>query len=176
MKKIILFILLSVSNIAISQNCKYKTNEVDEFTKNTILETKGGILTISGMGLGFSTAFSLKKINNTRYLNFQVISPSIFTLREDDEIMFKTDSENTINFKFPKTIIADYISGTRIGTSTTPSMWTGKILIPISDENYERLLAETISKLRVYTSDGYVDDDIKGKRAKKLQKYLKCIE
>lgn len=176
MKKTLLFILLSASTALMSQNCKYKINEVDEFTKSTILETKGGILTMSGMGFGFSTAYSMKKINDIKYLNLHISSPSIFTLREDAEIMFKTNTDHTINFKFPKTLISNYIPGSRIGTSTTPSMYAGSILIPISDDNYERLLAEQILKLRIYMSDGYVDNDIKAKRAKSFQEDLKCIE
>lgn len=176
MRKILLSFLFLVSAAMMSQNCKYKTNEVDEFTKNTILETKGGILTMSGMGFGFSAGYSMKKINNTKFLNFFVNNSSVFTLREDDEIMFKTDSDNVISFKYPKTTIPNYVPGTRIGTTTTPSMYSANILIEISDDNYRKLLAEKILKLRVYTSDGYIDNDIKSKRANSFQEALKCIE
>ena len=161
--------------LSFSQNCKYKINETDEFTKNKILETKYELLTISGLGFGFSSGYSLKKVNNNRYLKLGISSPSIFTLREGRDIMFKTSAEDVISLKFPETIIADYISGTRIGSSTTPSRWSGTILIPISDETYQRLLVEKILKVRIYTGDGYVDDDIKEKKAIKFQELLKCI-
>ncbi|MBF2709949.1 hypothetical protein [Flavobacterium soyangense] len=167
--------MLLTSTFLFGQNCKYKINEVDEFTKNIILETKAELLTISGMGFGFSSSYSFKKINNNRYLKLGITSPSIFTLRQGRDIMFKTNTEDIISLEFPETIVADYISGSRIGTSTTPSMWTGTILIPISNENYERLLKDKILKVRIYTGDGYIDDDVKEKRANKFQELLKCV-
>lgn len=155
-----------------SQNCKYKMNEVDEFTNDRILETKADVFTISGMGLGFSCGYSLKKINDQRYLKLNVMSPSIVSLREGDEIMFKTDKEETINMTFPTTVIAEGIYNSALKSTH----WNASILIPIPDNVNERFLNETLIKLRVYTTDGYVDDDIKAKRAKKFVEYLKCIQ
>lgn len=175
MKKIIYLLIIATSFFTYAQDCNYKTNEVDEFTKKTILETKAQTLTISGMGVGFSTAISFRKVDSNRYLKLKIASPSVFSLRKGDKIMFKTDSENTIDLEFENTVIADYNSGTLIGTTRTPSNWTGDIFINISDEIYNRLLNENILKLRVYTSDGYVDDDVSSKRNKKVKELLKCI-
>ncbi|RUT68638.1 hypothetical protein D0817_19965 [Flavobacterium cupreum] len=172
MKKITFLILLLAANYISAQNCKYKRNEVDEFTKNKILETKEDIFTISGMGLGFSCGYALLKINDVRYLKLHVMSPSIFTLRSEHEIMFKTDSENTINLQFIDTQIA---TGT-YNTTLKSTHWGAFTAIPISDEIYQRLLNEKISKLRIYTTDGYRDDDVSEKRDKKFKELLKCIE
>lgn len=172
MKKItlVLFaIILSVSSY--SQNCKYKTNEVDDFTKNKILETKEELLTISGMGFGFSTSYNLKKVNENRYLKLNVSSPNIFTIKAGDEIMFKSNNDKPISLKFSETVILE----PQYNSSSRSTIWYGFILIPISDENYIRLLQEPISKLRFYTSDGFIDDEIKDKRGKKFKELLKCI-
>jgi hypothetical protein len=176
MKKIILPALLLITSTIIGQNCKYKINEIDEFTKNKVLETKGGLLTMSGLGFGFSCSYSFKKINDIKFLNLSITSPSIFTLRQGRDIMFKTDKEETVILNFAETIVAEFVSGSRIGTMTSPSFWTGSILIPISNENFERLVNEKVLKLRVYTGDGYVDDDISVSSAKKFKEQLKCIE
>jgi len=172
MKKIILLTLILTTNFILGQNCKYKINETDEFTKNKILETKAELFTISGMGLGFSCGYSLKKINENKYLKLSISSPSIFTLRQGSEIMFKTDKEETINLKFPETVIADG----QYNSTLKSTHWGAYILIPIPNDINERLLNEKISKLRVYTGDGYIDDDIKEKRAVKFVEYLKCIQ
>ncbi len=172
MRKSLSLITLFFSIICFGQNCKYKTNEIDEFTKNKILETKIEVFTVSGMGLGFSTSYTLKKINEKRYLNFKITSPSIFTLREGDKIMFKTDSENTIDLIFPNTIIANNVYNSHLKTTT----WLENILIPIDELTYQRLSNEKVLKLRVYTTDGYIDDDINEKRSKKFKELLKCIE
>ncbi|HEX8576981.1 MAG TPA: hypothetical protein VF677_11870 [Flavobacterium sp.] len=172
MKKIIIALILGFTTFGYSQNCKYKINEVDEFSKNKILETKKEAFTMSGIGFGFSTNYSLKKINNDRYLKLYISSPKIFTLRQGDQIMLKTDSENTVSLVLMQTTIARSSYNDQLGSTT----WYEDVLIPITDENYQRLLTENILKLRVYTADGYIDDDVKEKRAKKFKEILKCIE
>jgi hypothetical protein len=173
MKKIALLLFTTFLSISsFGQNCKYKTNEVDEFTKNKILETKEELLTVSGMGFGFSTSYNLKKVNENRYLKLNISSPKILTIKAGDEIMFKTNNDNPISLKFSETVILQ----PQYNSSSRSTIWYEFILIPISDENYTRLLQEPISKLRLYTSDGFIDDEIKDKRDKKLKELLKCIE
>lgn len=172
MKKINLLLLGLTASITYSQDCKYKRNEVDEFTKHKILETKEGIFTISGMGLGFSVGYSLLKINDQRILKFNVVSPSIFTLQKGSEIMFKTDAENTINLIFPESVIANGL----YNNALKATHWSGSIQIYLTEENYQRLLNEKLLKLRIYTSAGYIDDDINTKRDNKFKEQLKCIK
>ncbi|URM37195.1 hypothetical protein [Flavobacterium anhuiense] len=172
MKKITLPFLLLYSSFIFSQDCKYKRNEIDEFTKNKILETKENLFTLSGMGLGFSCAYTLKKINDNRYINLHITAPSIFTLRESHEIMFKTEKDSTIDLKFIESIVAN---GT-YNTSLKSTHWSAQTMIPITAEAYERLKNEKITKLRVYTVDGHHDDDVSEKRDKKFKELLKCIE
>lgn len=172
MRETILLLLLIFTTSIFAQKCKFKINEVDEFTKNKILETRPAIFTSSGVGLGFSSSYSLKKINDEKYLKFKITSSSIFTLREGNKVMFKTNKEETINLKFPETIIANG----SYNTSFRTTFWTGEILIPISDEINKRFQNEKIIKLRVYTGDGYVDGEINSKRATKFVEHLKCIQ
>jgi hypothetical protein len=172
MKKIILIILLSGSFTMFGQNCKYKIDEIDEFTKSRIIETRESLFTISGMGLGFSCGYSLKKINDSRYLKLIITSPSIFTLRKGNKIMFLTDKEETIDLYFPESVVADGA----YNSSLKSTHWSAHIYIPISNNINERLLNEKLKKLRVYTADGYIDDDIKEKRAIKFVNYLRCIQ
>jgi hypothetical protein len=166
-----LFIAILIGNLTFGQNCKYKTNTIDEFTNDKILETKDEFFTISGMGLGFSTSYSLKKINEKRYLRLGILNPSIFTLREGDEVVFKTMTDTPISLKFPQTIIANG----QYNSASKSTYWITYSLILISDEVYNRLQNEKIIKLRVYTGDGFVDDNVKEKRAVKFQELLKCI-
>jgi|GEM_PF-3164934 len=166
-----LFIALLFANFTFGQNCKYKINTIDEFTKSQILQTKEEILTVSGMGFGFSTSYAFKKIDNARYLRLGISSSKIFTLKKGEEILFKTENENPVSLKFSETTIADG----QYNSSFKTTHWGGSVLIPISDEVYNRLQNEKIVKLRVYTADGYVDDDIKEKRAVKFKELLNCI-
>lgn len=171
MKKNTFLILVLFSTFIYGQDCKYKRNEVDEFTKDKILETKPELFTISGMGLGFSTSYSLLKINDQKFIKFNVTSPSIFTLQKGSEIMFKVEAENPIILTFPESIVANG----SYNTSLKSTHWGGSIVIPINDINYQRLLNEKITKLRVYTANGFIDDDISEKRDKKFKALLTCI-
>lgn len=172
MRPIYLIALILTSTFVYSQDCKYKKNEVDEFTKHKILETKSELFTISGMGLGFSTNYSLLKVNENRFLKLTITSPSIFTLEKGSDIMFKVEAENAITLTFPESIVANG----SYNTTLKSTHWNGYIIIPISEENYQRFLNEKISKLRVYTSNGYIDDDISEKRDKKFKNLLSCIQ
>ena len=148
--------------------CDYKVNKTDEFTKDIILETKGGRFTASGLFYG--SGYSLKKINGIKYLKFGIAGPSIFTLEKDGEIMFKTDEDKIITLKFTESMVADYVTANNI------TIWGANNHIQLTDDIYERFLNETIVKMRVYTSEGYIDDDIKSKHLKKFKEQLKCIE
>ena len=159
MKKIILGLLLVTSMISFSQNCKYKINETDEFTKNKILETEFEWIS-SNIGGSF------KKINDKKALRLQLNSSSVFSVREGSKVMFLTDKEEPITFIFPETNISKI--------STMTSFYSINYLM-LSEENQNRLLNEKISKIRIYYSDGYIDTDIKEKKAIKFQELLKCI-
>ncbi|MEZ0004913.1 hypothetical protein ABH942_000256 [Flavobacterium sp. 28YEA47A] len=170
MKKILLLLLLSGS-LAYGQKCKYKRDEVDEFTKHRILETKDNPLTISWTS-SFSCTYNLLNIDDKRYLVLNAYGPSAFTLREGAEVLFKTDAEEPIRLAFPKTVI----SGSGYNSSLKNIYFTASQMIPLPDEAYSRLLKEGITKLRVYTGQGYADDEVKPKHDKKLKEMLKCIE
>lgn len=159
MKKIILGLALLSMSISFSQNCKYKTNEVDEFTKNKILETE-----FEWISPNIGSSF--KKVNEKKALRLQINSSSVFSVREGSNVMFLTDKEDPITLVFSETNISKI--------STLTSFYSINYLI-LSDENQARLLNEKITKIRIYYSDGYVDTDIKEKKVMKFKELLKCI-
>lgn len=173
MKKVILVMLIGIIGLtASSQNCKYKRNEIDEFTGNTILTTKTKTTTINGMGFGTSSGVIGHKVNDTRYLKLVISSPSIFSIKDGALLMLKTSKGEIINIPFNDYVVAEgvYIDNLNM------TMWTAKPYLVLSDEIYTKLVEAEIVKIRWYTTDGYFEDDVKKKHKNNISDVLKCIE
>lgn len=161
MKNILIMLLFS-SCLIYSQDCKYKKNEVDEFTKNKILET-------NYEWLGEQTGYTLKKVNESRFLQVRIESFKMLSIHEGSKLMFLTEKEDPITILFPKFDIS------KRSDSPLKEYYIVES-IPLSDDIYERFKNETTTKVRIYTSDGYIEKKIKDKRALKFRELLKCIE
>ncbi|MCC9066334.1 hypothetical protein [Flavobacterium piscisymbiosum] len=162
MKKFYLITFLFTSLIIHSQDCKYKRNEVDEFTKHKVLETKSE-------WLAENIAYTLIKINDAKFLSIELGSFKVFAISDGAKLMFLPDKGDPIVLLFPKYEISKTTPGAVASQYVTQS-------INISDEIYQRFLDEKITKVRFYTTDGYIDKPVKEKRANKFRQQLKCIE
>lgn len=168
---ILLFMLLAGLTIN-AQNCKYAKNEVDKFTNKTILETKQDALGISGMGLGFTSGYSFYKSDDDKYIKFHFTTTgSLFAIREGDNVMMKLENGEVLSLKFSESVIADSSYNSMLKT-TIHSL---KTLVKLTDDDIETFKNNKIVDIRIYTTDGYIDDDVKEKRAVKFQQLLKCI-
>lgn len=172
MKKITLAIILFTSFSSFSQKCKYVKNEVDKFTNKTILETKLDALGVSGMGMGFTSGYSFYKSNNDRFIKFVFTTTgSVFAISKGEGVMFKLENGDVVTLHFLESVVSDvsYISGLNTSAKKITT------LVPLSDLEVEKLNKSLITDIRVYTTDGYIDDEVKKKRAVKFQELLKCI-
>lgn len=162
MKNITFLLLILLTTLSYGQDCKYKRNEVDQFTKNKVLETKSE-------WLGENIAYTLKKIDDTKYLRIELGSYSVFAINDGAKLMFLTDKDESIELIFPKYEIS----------KTTPGAVASQYVVEtinISGDVLKRLQTEKIIKVRFYTTEGYIDKPIKEKRASKFRDQLKCIE
>ena len=168
MKYILFLIMISSLSVA-AQDCKFKKNEVDEFTKQKVLETKQETLSKSGT---FYSAITAKKINDQRILEVYFSSLSLFSLYEGKTLMLLTDKGDVIELKFPESKVSDRLYNSAAKTTT----WFQTQYFPLNDDTYRKLLSSKINKVRVNSSDGYIDSEVKDKWWKKDQELLKCIE
>lgn len=160
MKKNICLILLLTSSLFYSQDCKYQRNEVDQFTKNKVVETKFE-------WLAEQTGYSLLKVDSVKFLKLYVESFKVFSIKDGAKLMFLTDKEEPITIVFPKYDISKRGTSSEFYISET---------ITLSDEDFKRFQNEKITKVRYYTTEGYIEKNIKEKRANKFRESLKCIE
>lgn len=161
MKKL-LWIVLIFTGFGYSQDCKYKKNEIDDFTKKKIIETKSEWLCEN-------VAYSFKKNDDTKYLRVEIGSFKVFAISDGAKLMFLTDKEDPIVLIFQKYEIS------RTTPGAIASQYVSEI-INISEDVLKRFQNEKITKVRIYTTDGYIDHDIKEKRFKRFQETLKCIQ
>lgn len=159
MKKLIF--ALFICAIANGQDCKYAVDKIDEFTKDKILELKETQFS----NYKYSSGYTLKKVNDNRYIVFSIRNSDVFSLPKDNRLMLKTETD-VIELFFPKTIVAE---GNQF-------VWYAYISIPINDNVYQKLLIDKLNKIRVYATSGYFEFEVKAKNALKFQENLKCIE
>ena len=169
--KAIFLVVFFFPNFCFAQ--KLVKNEVDEFTKASIKTTSWETITYSGRFVAYA---SISKIDETYYLNLRVMLPSseVFSIDKGDELMIKTATDSIItlyNLKYE-------ISCTGCGAkgllgSGVPGM---EVKYKIPSEIVSFLLNTRINKLRIYTTDGYAEGDIKDKNAETLIKLLKLVK
>lgn len=168
----ILLLIALISITATAQKCKYTKNKVDEFTGHNVTITKAKALVITGMGFGVTAGVQLKKINDSKYLVFQVTGPNIFTLQEGSSLMLKTSNDDIIEIPFVNTVIADH---TYIATINT-TVWSGEQTMVLDADLIAKLSDVEIVKIRWYTSEGYIENEVKRKNQKNISELIACIE
>ncbi|MBC3759519.1 hypothetical protein H7U19_13965 [Hyunsoonleella sp. SJ7] len=174
MKNFTLLILL-IGALSFAQNCRYHINETDDFTNEKIKETKGVSITkadviSTGIGTGASARAKARKVDNTRYLVFQLTSYEMFIVNEGGIIMLKSTSGEVIKLKFDKSVVADF------SYSGDTTIWTAVCSATLDDETFNKLENAEIEKVRWYTDEGYLERDAKKKQFGNIAGILKCIK
>jgi hypothetical protein len=97
----------------------------------------------------------------------------VFSIDKDMQIMFKLDNGDIVtlnNLKF--TVTCNGCGATGFVGSQAEGI---DVRYPITKEQVEKLKAGKIVKVRVYTGDGYIDQDIKDKNAEKVTASLNLL-
>lgn len=152
------------------QDCKYSVDKIDEFTNHRILETRSKLLGKRGLGLYNNTYVVGKKIDSLRAIIIGLSDNDIFTLREDNAVIFKFTNGETLSLFFRKAVIADY------SNVNSMTYWHATQFIPLTEFEFEKLTKNTVSKVRIQTNKSNEDFDVKEKDAKNLIEILNCIK
>lgn len=167
MKKIILLIIVLTSSFAFSQ--ELKRNDTDEFTGRSIKETSWEVLANKIP----HTYVRFRLIDSVKVIDFKIMIGGVFSIREGENILLKLENNEILKFK-----VSEYtISGRGDGAvKTYGSDAQGvKISCYLSEENYRKIKTNVISKIRVNTSEGYTECDIKEKKYNKVKELIELI-
>lgn len=152
---------------------KLKVNKIDEFTNASVKRTSWE--TINYSGKSFMAYVRISKIDDILYLNLKIMLPSdeVFSIDKENELMIKTSTDSIItlyNLKYE-------ISCTGCGANGLlgSALQGMEVSYKIPAEMVSYLLNNMIKKLRIYTTDGYVEDNINDKHAETFIKLLKLV-
>jgi len=172
MKKTVLLITTMLTIISLQSFAqKLEENKVDDFTNKSVKRTSWETLYTTFTANAY---FRISNIDNTKYFDFKYQNGTVFSIDNGQELMFKLNNGDIV-----KVVNLNY---TLTCTGCGAKGFTGsgaqgiEVSYPISDEQLKELKANKIVKVRFYTNDGYVENDIKDKAAEKIEQSLSLVE
>lgn len=148
MKKILtLLLLIFITGQTFSQ--KLVKDEVDEFTGIAVRETSLERITWSKK-LVYSISYT--QTDSFYFQSLEIGLPGVFSMDQNDEIMFKLSDGKIMTFKNMK-----YGISRTWGTLGWQALTVGMI---ITQEELNELIENPPVKIRVYTSTGFVEEEV----------------
>lgn len=158
-----LFITVSFTMVVSAQ--ELKENKIDEFTRNNVKRTSWEPLSKSGK---LYVHARTSKINDAYFLDLKImlgsamnIGGTIFSITDGPNIMFKMGTDSVLSLVNPKYEVSCQGCG---AINIIGSEGYGVHLsIPIDQNQFDYLFKNKVKKIRIYTTDGYTETDIKEK-------------
>jgi hypothetical protein len=171
MKKTILISLVTLAGMTLqSFGQKLDENKTDEFTKNSVKRTSWETLSSSSVA---NAHFRISLINEYETFDVKLMINKVFSIDKDQELMFKLANGDVVKLQNLKyTITCNGCGATGLAGSEAEGI---QVVYPLAKEQIEQLKANKIVKVRIYTNDGYVEDDVKDKNAEKIIKSLQLL-
>ena len=170
--KYLLPLLLICSNVT---GQKLITNSKDEFTGKQIKRTSWEGIGTKGTLSGYTFYVQFSKVNATNFLKFRTMytGNNPLSVQEGDELMLKLKDSSIITLKSNEFRMATYGGG---ATGLAGSRALGfSVDYLVNDSALKELSTADIVKIRWYTSDGYIEHEIKEKNSKKINDCARLI-
>lgn len=166
MKRALFLVLLSTMwVVAFSQ--KIVKNEKDAFTGSQVTET-------SYVKLSDGLTCSIRSVNDICMLMVSFNGgDEVYTMEQDAQLMLKLQNDSIVTLSNLEVAVSEYRSFT-IG-NTYISHYLLQTKYTLSDEQIKELQEYKISRIRFYTTDGYIEREVSEKNAKKLLKLFNLI-
>lgn len=164
MKTLATVSLLLCVYVGFAQKCKYKKNEVDKFTKNRVVTTKEKGLDLT---MGSSLTVQAKVINEFTYLEFRLITGSVFSMTQGNKVIILFSNDSTLTLENMKTFVAE---------PSGAGPWVGWVKTSLTEDQIQTLYSYDVKSVRVYTTQGYLTREVKEKNVKNIQYVLNCVQ
>ena len=160
-----------IASIAFSQTLE--EDKEDEFTGTSMKRTSWEILT---QNMKFSSFIRVSKLDSLLFLEMKMMkgNVSVFAIGKDDELMLKLENGEVVrlaNLEFTTTR-----KGCGARGFSGSSAQGGRVMYPISKEQKSQLLASPVDEIRVYTTKGYMENDVKAKNASWISNSIELVE
>jgi hypothetical protein len=171
MKKIIFALLFLFSSVVLHAQ-SLEINEVDEFTGNTVKRTSWETF---NSNTSFYGHFRISQINDSYFFDLKMmIGNKVFAIDQGQEFMFKLSDDEVISLQNLKYSIACIGCGAKgFAGSQGYGVQTS---YPIDKNQIQALKSNQIVKVRIYTSEGFFENDVKAKHASKIHNALLLFE
>lgn len=170
--KLLLPLLLIVSTNSFSQ--KLVTNKTDEFTGKKVKETSVETLARPFKMSGFAYTFSFKKVDDNLYFNLRAmsLSNSVFAIKDGEVLMLKTADTVLKLSNVEYTISKKGGAGGGLSSGGTEGV---SLYFLLNSEAVELIKNKPILKVRLYTTEGYTEQDVKSASDKRVKDALGLI-
>jgi hypothetical protein len=168
MKKIFVFMILSTSFSFFSYGQKIVKNEKDDFTGKQVIETN-----YSTISDDFTCRIRSidKKVVLDLFFNGDM---EVYTMEEGAPVMLKFKNGEIVTLNNIQTAVSEYFTAT-ISTTTTISHFTLKPSVNMSADDLHKCQTDLIEKVRFVTTTGYIEREVKSKKALSVQKMFNLI-
>jgi hypothetical protein len=150
---------------------KILEDKVDDMTGNSVIRTYWDNL---AMALDKTYYYQLSKINENHYLGIKVAVGTICSVNKDDKLIIKFEDNELLEL-----FCMEYSMSCRgcaaVGISGTDVLGL-ELNFMLSNEIVDKLKSKRISKIRLYTSQGYIENLVKEKNADDFIATLKAVD
>lgn len=160
----LVLIILLFTHTAISQTIAEES--IDEFTGSSIKRSSWETFNQSMKFIGH---FRISKIDSIFYFDLKMMrGDKVFSISEGSDLMFKLDNNEIVTVKALTTEITCTGCGA-IGFNGSTGQGI-QISYLLSSDQLKLLKEHKVVKVRVYTTDGYLEDEIKEKFIDRISK------
>lgn len=168
MKTLIAIGLIMCSPLIYSQ--KIIEDKIDDFTQKRIVKTDWEkIVATSSLYLNIQ----LSKVNETKYMDLKFFTNKVTSIDTKDDISFMLENNEIVNLKSNSYKISGYGDGS-IGLKGSAGLGL-HIECLLSDADVEKFKGHLITKIRINTSTGYFQDEVKPKKSEVFKKTFELI-
>lgn len=167
--KFILSLLVLITTFSNAQ--MIEESQIDEFTGAMVLKTSTETVVANMKKTVF---FTCRKVDSTVMLQVKMMMNQIFSVKEGGMFMLKLVNGEVVTLYNPEFTITCRGCGAR-GFSGSGAEGIS-LTFYLNNEQVDKLKKNQVSKIRLYTSEGYIEDEIKEKYAPVLPYLLKLIE
>ena len=171
--KPLLPLLLLLCSTAFAQ--KLVTDKKDEFTGKYVKETSVEILSHPFKMSGYSYDFRFKSVDTDIYLNLKImsISNSVFAIKDGNVLMLKMGNDSILKLSNSEYTISQQGKG---ASGIVGSACQGvSLYFLLSKEDIHVIKNTKIVKVRLYTTGGYSEQDVKAVADKRVKDALKLV-
>jgi hypothetical protein len=173
MKKMLFLFLLSIPVFSVCFGQKLKENKVDEFTGRIIKSTSLEYIVNEQPMFGnpFIFGIQIERIDSLIVLKAELQLRGVFSIRKDQDLMFKLEEGKMVTLKNNEYVISERYGDRQIAHINYVIGYINE-----GSETLELMKNYKVAKLRIYTSDGYIDKEIKEKNQDIIKKCIEIVD